>query len=334
VDRLIIDCQSHLFPAAYADFLVQHPNNALRTSGGDGLYTLDYFSSQGEMLQRFALRLDDYSVERKLAAMDASGVAVSVVSINIPTPDLLGASWAAAGARIGNDALADLCQRHRDRLVGLAALPLPDVAAAMAELDRALDDLDFRGVFLPSHLNGMALDDPSLEPFYAHVARRGVPLVLHPSVPTWGAALRDHSMIPMIGFMVDTSIAVLRLILGGVLERHPTLQVVHPHVGGVLPYVMGRVVEQTEVKRRGREHITRSPRTYYEQVYLDLVSPDPAAMNFAMQVVGPQRLLFGSDHPWVGIDTILNDVRACHWPEDALAMALGGNAQRLFKIGV
>jgi predicted TIM-barrel fold metal-dependent hydrolase len=151
-------------------------------------------------------------------------------------------------------------------------------------------------------------------------------------MPTWGAALRDHSMIPMMGFMVDTSIALLRLILGGILERHPTLQVVHPHVGGVLPYLMGRIEEQTEVKRRGREHITRSPRSYYRQVYLDLVSPDPAALNFAMQTAGPERLLFGSDHPWVGIDTMLAHVRACHWPDDALEKALSGNAKQLFRI--
>jgi predicted TIM-barrel fold metal-dependent hydrolase len=328
----IIDCQSHLFPEAYADFLTQHSSTGLRAVGGDGLYTLDYFSPQGEHLQRFLLRLADYSVERKLAAMDEAGVAVSVLSINIPTPDLLGPEWAAEGAKIGNDALAELCRHSADRLVGLAALPLPDVEAAMRELDRCLDELDFRGVFLPSHLNGMALDDSSLEPFYAHVAQRGVPLVLHPSVPTWGAALREHSMIPMMGFMVDTSIAMLRLILAGVLERHPGLQVVHPHVGGVLPYLMGRIEEQTEVKRRGREQITRSPRTYYQQVYLDLVSPDPMALAYAMQVAGPERLLFGSDHPWVEIGTILAHVDACHWPQAVLKKVLHGNACRLFGI--
>jgi len=328
----IIDCQSHLFPTAYAGFLARHANAALRTAGGDGLYTIDYFSPQGDLLQRFSLRLDDYNAERKLAAMDAAGVEVSVVSINIPTPDLLGASWALEGAKIGNDALAELCRRHAGRFVGLAALPLPDVETSIGELDRAVDTLDMRGVFLPSHLNGMALDDPSLERFYAHVAQRGLPLVLHPSVPAWGSVVREHSMIPMLGFMVDTSIAMLRLILGGVLGRHPTLQVVHPHVGGILPYLMGRVVEQTEVKGRGREQITRSPASYYQQVYLDLVSPDPAALDFALQSAGADRLLFGSDHPWVGIDTMLGYVRACNWPQETMEKALYANAARLFGI--
>lgn len=331
---MIIDCQSHLFPTAYAEFLASHPNDGLRTTGVDGLYTVDYFSPQGERLQRFSLRLDEYSVERKLASMDAAGVAVSVVSINIPTPDLLGTAWSVEGARIANDALAEVCRRHSDRMVGLAALPLPHVEASMGELDRALDHLEMRGVFLPSHLNGMALDDQSLEPFYAHVAKRGVPLVLHPSVPTWGAVVRDHSMIPMMGFMVDTSIAMLRLILGGVLERHPTLQVVHPHAGGVLPYLMGRVVEQTEVKGRGREQITRSPRAYYQQVYLDLVSPDPLALDFALHTAGGDRMLFASDHPWVSIATMLGYLTSCDWPQETLEKVLYRNASQLFQISI
>jgi len=185
---------------------------------------------------------------------------------------------------------------------------------------------------MPSHLAGMPLDDASLEPFYAHVATRGIPLVLHPCVPLWGSVLRDHSMIPMLGFMVDTSIALLRLILGGVLERHPDLIVVHPHTGGVLPYVMGRIEEQTEVKRRGRDHITQAPGVTYRNVYLDLVSPDVAALHYAYAFSGPQRLLFGSDHPWVAIEAILDRVRACDWPAPALDQVLFGNAARLFHI--
>jgi predicted TIM-barrel fold metal-dependent hydrolase len=160
-----------------------------------------------------------------------------------------------------------------------------------------------------------------------------VPLVLHPAVPTWGAVIRDHAMVPMLGFMVETSIAMLRLILGGVLERHPTLQVVHPHAGGVLPYLMGRVEEQTEVKGRGREFITQRPGAYYERVYLDLVSPSPLALQFAYEFAGPARLLFGSDHPWVGIPAILDRVRSRGWPDAALAQVLEHNARRLFRLG-
>jgi predicted TIM-barrel fold metal-dependent hydrolase len=219
------------------------------------------------------------------------------------------------GARICNDYIAELCARHTGRFVGLASLPLPDVPAAVAELDRAIDALDLRGVFLPSHIDGMPLDAPALDPFYQHATARGVPLVLHPTAPVWGAAIQDYAMIPMLGFMVDSSIAMLRLILGGVLERYPALQVVHPHLGGILPYIMGRVEEQTEQKRRGREYITKPPATYYRRVYLDTVSPSPLPLRHALDFAGSDRLLFGSDHPWISIDSLLSLIEDLDLPE-------------------
>jgi predicted TIM-barrel fold metal-dependent hydrolase len=236
------------------------------------------------------------------------------------------------GARLCNDTLAEVCTRYPGRFAGLASLPLNDVAAARVELQRAIGRLGLAGVFFPSHIAGQPVDAPQLETFYADVEALGVPLVLHPTVAPWQSAIREHSMIPMIGFMVDTSIAMLRLILGGVLERHPRLQIVHPHAGGVLPYLMGRVIEQTEVKRRGREHITRSPAEYYRQVYLDLVSPSTLAMRYAYDFAGPERLLFGSDHPWVGVDVMLELVRALDISEEDRAKILGLNSVSLFRI--
>ncbi len=321
-----VDCQSHIFPGAYAELLTRNLN-ALRTTGGDGVYLIDYGG-----VQRFRLNLDDYSPERKLADMDASGVDMSVLSVNIPTPDMLEPELATQGARICNEAIAELCQRYPDRFIGIASLPLNDVPTAISELDRAVSQLDLRAVFLPSHVNGVQLDDARFEPFYARAAELGLPLALHPTAPIWGATISDHSMIPMAGFMVDTSFAMLRLILGGVMERHPRLKMVHPHCGGVLPYLMGRVVEQTEVKGRGRDHIKQSPRDTYRRVYLDLVSPDQLAVNFALDFAGADRLLFGSDHPWVSIDAIMQYVRELKCSDADMEKILGGNARELFRI--
>ncbi len=323
---LVIDCQSHIFPRDYAELLLKN-RGAVRTAGGAGVYLIDYGT------QRFRLSLDDYSPTRKLADMDRCGVDISLLSVNIPNPDLLDEELAVPGARICNDAIAELCACHPQRFAGIASLPLNDVPAATDELRRAVHELGLRGVFIPSHINGAPLDDPRFEPLYAECAALGVPLVLHPSVPTWGQAIQAHSMIPMFGFMVDTSIAMLRLILGGAMERHPQLIVVHPHAGGVLPYVMGRVVEQTEVKRRGREHITQSPRETYRRVYLDTVSPDALALQYALDFAGADHLLFGSDHPWVSIDVMLDYARAIECSEAETRKILGENAQKLFGIG-
>jgi predicted TIM-barrel fold metal-dependent hydrolase len=322
-----VDCQSHVFPPAYAELLKRNPR-APTTTGDYGAYAVSY----GDV-QRFTLRVADYDPARKLRAMDAAGIDVSVLSVNIPGPELLSPDLALAGARLCNDYLAETCARYPGRFVGLASLPLGDVPAALAELDRAVNALDLRGALLPSHVAGAPLDAPQFESFYRHAAARGVPLVLHPTVPTWGGAIADHAMIPMLGFMVDTSIAVLRLILGGVLERHPALLVVHPHAGGVLPYLMGRVEEQTEVKGRACEHITRPPGEYYRRVYLDLVSPSALALRYAYDFAGPDRLLFGSDHPWVPMDDFVALVEGLDIPAEDKTKIFGLNACELFKIG-
>ena len=322
----IIHCQRHIFPAEYAELLTRN-TGSLSTSGGDGTYLIDY-----DGVQRFKLELEAYSPRRKLRAMDEAGVDMSVISVNIPTPDMLDDELAVAGARICNEAIAELCQRHPRRFLGIASLPLNDIGAASSELERAANELDLRGIFLPSHVNGIPVDDSRFLPIYARAAELGLPLVLHPTVPAWGAAIGDYSMLPMIGFMVDTSYAMLRLILSGIMESLPALKVVHPHCGGVLPYVMGRVIEQTEVKRRGRERIQQSPRETYRRVYLDLVSPDAQAIDYAYRFAGASQLLFGSDHPWVSIEAIMSCLRQLQCGEDDMAAILAGNARQLFGI--
>ena len=265
--------------------------------------------------------------------MDAAGIDVSVLTVNIPGPELLTPELGVEGARICNDYLAELSARYRGRFVGLATLPLQDVPAAMAEYERAIHHLKLRGIFLFSHIAGKPLDAPEFEPLYAAAERDQIPLVLHPTVPTWAEVVKDYSMIPMVGLMMDTSIAMLRLILSGTLERHPDLLIVHPHCGGVLPYLMPRVEEQTEVKRRGREHIRKPPGEYYRNVYLDIVSPSAQAMQYAYDFSRPDRLLFGSDHPWVKIGAILEHFDRLAIPAEHKAMILGENACRLFCIG-
>lgn len=321
-----IDCQSHLFPAGYAEALTRNPGSPT-TIGRAGSYTVAYGG-----LQSFRLDLEDYSVARKLRDMDAAGIDVSVVSVNMPGPELLEPELAVRAARVCNDELAEACARHRQRLVGLACLPWQVPDAAIAELDRAAGRLDLRGVMLYSRVGAGPVDDGALEPVYARVAQIGVPLVLHPCVPPWAAEFRDHSMITMVGLMVDHSLAALRLVLSGVLERHPALQVVQPHCGGVLPYLWGRIRNQTEVMKRGVERISQSPTDLYRRVFLDTASPWPPALRVAYEVAGAGRLVFASDHPWVEIRLLIDALEELRLPADDLQRIYAGNARRLFRI--
>ena len=322
-----IDCQSHVFPAEYADVLARNPQPPRAIPEGDS-----YIITYGDV-QKFRLRQEVYDINRKIRDMDAAGIDVSVLSVNMPGPEMLMPELRVEGAKKCNDFVAEAIQKHPDRFAGLACLPWQDVPAALEEMDRAIDDLGLCGIILYSHIGGDPVDGPVYEPLYQHAEEREMPIVLHPTVPTWAEAIKDHSMIPMAGLMVDHSFAMLRLILGGVLERHPHLQVVQPHAGGVLPYLWGRIRNQTEVMGRGMENITQPPDVYYQRVYLDMVSPSALAMRFAYDFAGPDRLLFGSDHPWVNINSFVDLVGEMDIPQEDKARIFGLNAQKLFKIG-
>jgi predicted TIM-barrel fold metal-dependent hydrolase len=325
---VIVDVQSHVFPRAYVELLARNPLPTRVTRQDDDGFTVAY----GDV-QEFRLRHEAYSPERKLRDMDAAGIDCALISTNMPGPCALAPELALAGARAINDALAETTGRWPDRFAGLASLPWQRPDAAVAEMSRARDELGLRGVVLYSHVGGRPVDDPAFEPVYAHAAARGLPIVLHPTVPTWGEAIKEHWMVTMVGLQVDTSFALLRLILGGVLERHPTLRVVMPHLGGVLPYVIGRVDHQTEVLGRGRERIAAPPSDYLRRVYLDTVSPSALALEHAYRFSGAGRLLFGSDHPWVDPSLLLDVVRQLDAPDEEKRAVLGGNAVELFGLG-
>ena len=322
-----IDCQSHVFPQSYIEILAQNPHPPQVVPRGD-----ESLITYGDV-QQFRLRAEKYDPKTKLEDMNRAGIDISVISTNIPGPCMLAPELALKGAQALNNFIADVIARYPGRFAGLASLPWQNPDDAITEMDRAKEELDFRGVMLYSHIGGRPVDHPDFAPVYANAEAKGLPIVLHPTVPTWGEAIKDHWMIPMMGLQVDTSFALLRLILGGILERHPRLQVVMPHVGGVLPYMIGRIDHQTEVMGRGRENITQPPSEYLRRIYLDIVSPSEQALHYAYQFSGPDRLVFGTDHPWVEPQIFIDLIEGMDISAEAKAKIFGTNTKTLFKLG-
>jgi len=322
----IFDCQSHVFPPGYAEIIKKNKGLFQATTAGTAIdVTIG-------AIRNFRINVEGYDISKKIADKDRHGIDVSLLSINIPGPDLLDPELQDAGARICNDYVAGLVAAHPDRFLGLAVLPWMDPEAAQRELRRISGELDLRGVVLYSHLGGRSVDDALFAGTIELAQELNLPLVLHPSFPTWSDAILDYSMVPMLGFMVDTSIAMLRLILSGTMERLPELKVLHPHCGGVLPYLMPRVVEQTERKGRGREHIQHSPDTYYKRVFLDLASPSVDAARYAIEFAGVDHCVFGSDHPWVDMELLLDCVTELPIGNNEKQQILFDNAARLFGL--
>ena len=282
-------------------------------------------------VQTFRLQDEVYDPKRKLKDMDEADVDMALLSTNIPPPCMLVPELGNKGAQAINNAIAELVDKHPHRFAGLACLPWQNPDEAITEMDR-VNKIGFRGIMLYSHIGGKPVDAPHFEPVYAHAEALQMPIVMHPTVPTWSEAIKDHWMIGMIGLQVDNSFALLRLILSGILERHPNLQLVMPHVGGILPYMSGRIDHQTEVLGRARKHITQPPSAYLRRIYMDTVSPSLQALQYAYQFVGEHRLLFGTDHPWVDMPQFVHLIEDMDIPDTARARIFGENAAILFSL--
>jgi predicted TIM-barrel fold metal-dependent hydrolase len=320
----IIDCQSHLFAPELIALMEKRTSDPV-------VFTKDgvRYLRMGDWLRKVPpLYLD---VDAKLATMDATGIAMTALSINDPGPEWFGADGPAV-AQMANDFVAGLAAKYPVRFFGLCVLPWQDVRAALAELERCAQQLGMKGLLLYTNLAGRFPDEAEFRPVLARAAELGLPVLLHPAKPLTTEFVKGYEMTSSLGNMFDNTIALTRLIMSGILDELPRLQLVCPHLGGTLPYIVGRLDHQVTVLKRGPKNLTRTPSEYLKQVWLDIVSPLPLAMQFAIEFMGPERLLYASDHPWVEPQLILDNLRSLRLPADRQAMILGGNAQRLFRL--
>ncbi len=320
-----IDCQSHIFPKEYVEVLAENPHPPqVMHRGNEAIVTY------GDV-QTFHLQDEVYDPKRKLKDMDAAGVDMALLSTNIPPPCMLTPELGTKGAQAINNTIAELVDTYPNRFAGLACLPWQNPDEAVIEMDR-VKSIGFCGIMLYSHIGGKPVDSPHFEAVFTHAEALQLPIVMHPTVPTWGDAIKDHWMIGMMGLQVDCSFALLRLILSGILERHRNLQIVMPHVGGILPYMSGRLDHQVEVLGRANEHITQTPSAYLRRIYLDTVSPSLQALHYAYQFSGEYHLLFGTDHPWVDMPQCVGLIQQMNISNKARKRIFGENAATLFNL--
>jgi len=323
-----IDCQTHVMPEAYVDIFTRNTQSPSMKRDLDGTVVTI-------INDRPLLRSDPagYAIKKKISDMDALGIDISILSPNIPGPCMLAPELALKGAKTINNFIAEVIQQYPDRFAGIASLPWQNPQEAIDEMNRAVDHLNLCAVMLFSNIGGRPVDAPEFEPIFAHAESKGLPIVIHPTFPAWGAVMMDYMMIPMVGFQMDSSLALLRLILGGMLERHPNLDIVMPHAGGVLPYMIGRIDYQTESMGRKPEHIVQAPSAYLKRVFLDTCSPSLEAIEYACNFTGPERIVFGTDHPWVDPKIFLNIIDRLKISDAEKSLIFSANAKRLFRIG-
>jgi len=324
----ITDVHTHYYPPAYLTSLEENPGVArLGRPPGERNPVLAYEGDYNILVPGHRL------LEARLAAMEEAGIERQLLSLTTPGVHVEEERRGVDLAHITNDGFAEATAAYPKRFGALAALPLKAPDTAARELERAIKDLRFAGGFLFSNVNGTYLDDPRFEPVLAAAEELGVPLFIHPTTPAKPEPYLDYRLVAMIGFLIDTSTSIARMIFAGVFDRHPRLQLVAGHLGGTLPYVQERLDRSWAVYPEVHDATAHEPSYYLKNnVFYDTVNFDPHAIELAQHFAGPERILLGSDYPHQIGDAPLSVrvIRSLDWPEAVREAILFGNAKRLF----
>ena len=197
-----------------------------------------------------------------------------------------------------NEAAASAQRQHPGRVYGTAMLPVQDVAASIETVDRAIE-LGLRAICMVSNAAGRPIATNETLPLYQHIEASGLPIILHPASTSVAAASGIDAVAEVgVGSMFDTTAAALSLITSGTLDACPNLQIVHPHLGGVLPFLKGRL--DVTLQLWGTTELAH-PLDHYlrHNFYVDSVSQTPGALPLAVEYYGVDRILFASDYPWI-----------------------------------
>jgi aminocarboxymuconate-semialdehyde decarboxylase len=275
-------------------------------------------------------------VEERLADMNATGVAIQVLSPS-PTQYYYWAERELAEqlVRLQNEHIAGLCSQHPERFVGLGTLALQHPQLAAEQLEYALRELGLKGMEISTSVNGEELDAELLQPFWKKADELGAVIFIHPFGTTLGERVRTHYLSNIIGQPLETTIALSHLIFGGVLDRHPGLKIVAAHGGGYLPSYCGRTNHGHDVRPEAKAGAQRRPVEYLRKIWFDTLVYEPEALRHLVNVVGASQVVVGSDYPFdmghydphglIGSTPGLTD--------DEAAAILGGNAATLLGLG-
>jgi len=323
-----IDVHNHFYPAPYLKELEKGDTQARLERGKGSIPHLLYAGDYNILVEGHRV------IEHRLKDLDRTGIEMQVLTLTTPGVHIEERARGVGLAQIVNDAFSEIVKQYPDRFVALATLPLQDPDASVRELERAVTKLGLKGAMVFTNVNGHPLNAPHFWPLYEKAAELEVPIMLHPTTPVSVEAYDELRLPPLVGFPFDTTIAVARLVLSGVLEKYPTLKLIAAHLGGAIPYLAERIDRGYKVYPEIRTNIPRPPSDYFKQIYMDTVAFDTAALTFALEFAGPDKLLLGSDYPHqIGdLGGSVRAVEALQISTETKEKILEANAIQLFKI--
>jgi len=323
---MIIDFHNHYYPPEYLDAV---------KAGRSGI-KIDYDSNGNPRLHYPG----DYNIlvpghrdldyrEKVLAdlGVDLQVATFTTPGVHMETPEL-----AVELARRINDAYAGE-RKRRKAFTFLATLPLNDPAASVAELERAMG-LGLPGAMVFSNVNGVALADARYEPLWRKADELNAVIYIHPAHPLGVEAMEQYWLMPLVGFLMDTTLAAAHLVFAGVPRRYPRITWVLCHMGGAVPYLAERFDRGYEAFSECRQHIDQPPSAYLKQFYYDTVNFDLNCIELAISFAGVDHILAGSDYPHqIGsIPKMLQALKGLDVTEGDRRKMMGENAARILAL--
>jgi aminocarboxymuconate-semialdehyde decarboxylase len=324
----LIDFHNHYYPPKYIEALERGPSAVRITRDAEGNPWLHYPGDYN-----IAVR-GHRDIDYREQVLRDEGIDTQIITLTTPGTHVEDPATAARLAALVNDCFAQVVADKRDRFVALATLPLNDPAASVKELRRAMEQLKFRGAMVFSNINGVALWDQRFWKLYEAANELGAVFHIHPTNPVGVEAMMEYWLMPLVGFLFDTTLAAAGLVFSGVAERFPRIRWVLSHLGGAVPYLAERLDRGYQAFAECRQNIGQLPSVYLKRFYYDTVNFDPHAIELAIAFAGVEQILAGSDYPHqIGsIPKMLESIRALRISEEDKARILGGNAARLLTI--
>ncbi len=324
----VVDFHNHFYPPGYV--------RELRNGKGYASMTKD---ASGQLITQYA---GDYNIvvgphidlEDRLPDMKKFGIDLQVLTLTTPGVERETIERGVRLARITNDQYGDIVEKYRENFTALATLPMQDPQLSVEELERAVKDRGLRGAMIFSNVDGKPLDSEEFVPIYEKAAKLDVPLFIHPTSPANSKFMDEYRLVPILGFGVDTSLAILRLVFSGILERIPNLKLVATHTGGVFPYLRGRIEIGYKAYPECKVKLKNPPSTYLKKIWLDTVCYDEDVLMSSYAYVGEDKMVLGTDYPHqiTDIEYAVQRIRRLKIQESSKQKILGDNALKLLKL--
>src|SRR5947207_6987301 len=324
----VIDFHNHFYPAAYLDALRSGASRVQVTVDDDGNPRLHYPGDYN-----IAVR-GHRDIDYRASVMAERRVGTQVLSLTTPGTHVEEPAVAVKLAHLVNDGFAEIVRKYPGRFVGIGTLPLSDPAGSATELERVCRKLGFCGAMVFSNINGVALSDQRFWPVWETANDLGAVIHIHPTSPVGVEAMKEYWLMPLVGFLMDTTLAAAHLVFSGVPERFPRITWVLSHLGGAIPYLAERLDRGYEAFPECRANIRKKPSEYLKTWHYDTVNFDRNALELAIRSAGPDRVLAGSDYPHqIGsIPSMLKSIRGLSISDGDKARIIRGNAARLYGL--